>query len=237
MKNKAFLTIVGIVGISIIGVVYSVITTSLLLYSLKNRGILTSDIHYKFALASLDSRSITLYHVTSPKWKNAFVYKVRLTPRPNGFAGKIQNIHIDTAHIALKKYGGFLPEKLVHYQPATQFIQEWPLSIALFNLISPYNALSFNVQKIQAQLYQITLQLSTKNQITLTTSASINTQNNIYEITQAQVKINDENIIKQLQEYAKSKNQPIPMDQLTMSKQKSESKTTSPDNLTQSDLE
>jgi len=231
MKNKIFWIISAILGLSVSGVVYSVITTNVLLYNLKARGILPPEMHYKFALASLDCRSITLYHVTSENWNNAFIYKVRLTSIPNGFSGQIHNVHMNTAQVALKLYGGTLINKLSDYKINTHFIQEWPLSIALFDIVSSQNVIIFNIQKLHAHIYQINLQTKKQHQDQLNISALIDTQNKPFQIKQAEIDIKDPSLLNQIQEYAVSKRQPVPQPRLTMPTQKNEVKRGNQDNL------
>ena len=236
MKNKTLLAIICIIGLSITGFIYAGVTTSLLLYNLKNRGILPSDLQYKFALASLDSRSITLYHVTSKKWEGAFIHKIHLSPISNGFSWRIQNIHINSPKIVLSLYGGILVDKLANYQVDSQFLQEWPISTALFNLISPQSVLILNAQKLQGQTYQINLQIQNNKTTQLTVSALVDVQNESVNLKQAQADIQDPHLLSQLQEYAKSRNQIVPQAQITMSTKRNELKRENQDNLTLSDL-
>ena len=233
MKNKSVVAIIGILGLGITCFMYTLVTTGLLLYNLKNRGILPPHIHYKFALASLDSKAITLYHVTSEKWNEAFNYKVQLTPILNGVSGQIHNIHVNSPKIIHSLYGGTLVDKLANYRVTDQFFQEWPLSTALFNLASPQSILTFNIQKLQGQTYQINLQIQSRHTKQIDISALANIQNDSFNLKQAQATIQDPNLLKQLQEYAKSRNQPVPQAMLTMSTHKNEVKTKNQDNSKQ----
>ena len=232
MKNKIFWIFTGLAGILMMGIIYTIMTSSLLIYNLKNRGILPPYVHYQFAQASLDSNSLVLYNLTAENWDHSFIHKVHLTPTYNGLSVQLSGIHLDETQMLLTQYAGDLPDKLATYQIATHFLQEWPISVALFHLALPTSTIRLDFQKTQAQIYQVKIVLSNHKKVQLSASALINIGKAPFQIIQAQAQIQDPDLLNRLQEYAHSKHHPIPDEQLIFSISQNGPKTTRPDNST-----
>ena len=210
MKTKSILIYGGILAVVILVIFYNLLTTAILLQNARTRGILSPNIHYRFAAASLDGQSLILYHVTSDQWPDSFIHRVQITMNPGSISGQVRDIHMPTHLVALRYHGAYLPDALDTYQPKTQFIQQWPLSLSLFELLSPHTTIDFVIKNHQINTYQIKLLIKQKSVPALEATASFVLDQDTYKITNGQAHILDKNLFKKIQEYAKSRHQSVP---------------------------
>jgi len=233
MKNKSFWAFATILGFSVAILVYTAMTTGLLVYNLKNRGILTPNLQYNFALSSLNGDSVVLYDLTLSNWPHISAHKLRLTPKPNGFSAQIRGLKVRKAKTLLAWYDSSLLNKLAQYQPNTHFVQEWPISLALFNLIPEHSVIDLDIQKLQTQSYQVNVQASQQGVPFFSASVLISTSEKPFRVVQGQAEIQDDTALQRIQEYAQSKHQPLPQKKIVMSIQQNKPKTGNPDSSKQ----
>ena len=229
MKNK-YLIGFGIC-LSCLGLYlfYILLTTSILLNTLKTNGYMTPDISYRFASASVTGQSLVLYHVGHQKWPDSFIHRAQISLNQNGFNLTLKDIHFDSSQLALKYYGAYLPDALDVYQVATHFIQDWPLSIVLFDLITPHTTIDINLQQKVLSTYYIQLNIKQHGTLVLQASATFTTDsNNNYDILSAHAHIYDKNLLKRIQGYAASRHQTVPGNDFIHPSKNNSTKTNNP---------
>lgn len=215
MKTKSILIYGSILAVVILVIFYNILTTAILLQNARTRGVLTPDIHYRFASASMDGQSLVLYHVTSDHWPDSFIHRVKITMNPGSISGQVKDIHMPHHLIALRHYGAYLPDVLDAYQPQTHFMKQWDLSVSLFELLSPHTTIDFTIKNHQLTSYQINLSIKQKSLPLLNAMASLVLDDNTYKITQGRVHILDKALLRKIQEYALSRHQSASISEVT----------------------
>ena len=231
MKNKYLISCV--LAISCLGVYlfYILLTTSILLKTLKTNGYITSDMSYRFASSSVTGQSLVLYHLEYNKWPGAFIHRAKISLNQNGFDLTLKDIHFDSSQLALKYYGAYLPDVLDSYQVVTHFIENWPLSVTLFDLITPHTTIDINLQQKVRSSFYIKITLKQKGKVVLTASATIVATDTDYDILYAQAHLHDKTLLKLIQGYAASRHQIIPTEDFNYPVKKNPTRTDNPENL------